>query len=92
MFRKSVGADKVAVATPSMAGEDFSRFGRTEEKIPGLLFWIGAVPQAAFDAAQKPGGKPLPSLHSSGFAPDPDPTIAASVRTMTAAAMDLLKK
>ena len=44
-----------------------------------------------YDASRKPGGKPLPSLHSSEFAPDPDPTIATGVKAMTVAAMDLLK-
>jgi amidohydrolase len=91
VLRAAIGADKVVVATPSMAGEDFSRFGRVAPKIPSVLFWIGAEPQAVYDAAQKPGGKPLPSLHSSIFAPDPDPTIATGVKAMTAAAMDLLK-
>ena len=84
-------ADVLHVATPSMGGEDFSRFGRTADKIPVMLLWLGAVPQAKYDAAQQPGGKPLPSLHSSEFAPDPDPTLAAGVKAMTAAAMDLLK-
>ena len=78
-------------ATPSMGGEDFSRFGRTADKIPVMLLWLGAVPQAKYDAAQKPGAKGLPALHSSEFAPDPDPTLAAGVKAMTVAAIDLLK-
>ena len=45
----------------------------------------------AWEAAQKPGGKPLPSLHSSEYAPDPDPTIDAGVKAMTASALELLK-
>jgi hippurate hydrolase len=74
-----------------MGGEDFARFGRTDDKIPGMLFWLGAVNQQKYDAAQKPGAAPLPGLHSSGFAPDPDPTIAAGVKAMTVAALELLK-
>lgn len=88
---KAVGAAKVSKAPPSMVGEDFSRYGRVEPRIPSVMFWLGAVKQDAYDASLKPGGKPLPSLHSSGFAPDPDPTIATGVKAMTAAAMDLLK-
>jgi hippurate hydrolase len=84
-------AKALHVGTPSMGGEDFARYGRTEDKIPIMLIWLGAVAQAKFDAAQQPGGKPLPSLHSSEFAPDPDPTLAAGVKAMTAAAIDLLK-
>jgi hippurate hydrolase len=74
-----------------MGGEDFSRFGRTSDKIPTMLFWLGAVAQAQYDASQKPGGPPLPSLHSSTFAPDPDPAIATGVKAMTAAAIEILK-
>ncbi len=90
-LRKEFDAKAIHAATPSMGGEDFARYGRTPEKIPVMLLWLGAVAQEKFDAAQKPGGKPLPGLHSSEFAPDPDPTIAAGVKAMTAAARELLK-
>lgn len=88
---KALGAGKVSKQPPSMVGEDFARYGRVEPKIPSVMFQLGAVKQEAWDAAQKPGGKPLPSLHSSSFAPDPDPTIAAGVKAMSTTAMDLLK-
>ena len=74
-----------------MGGEDFARYGRTADKIPVMLLWLGAVKRDTYDAAQKPGAKGLPALHSSEFAPDPDPTLAAGVKAMTAAAIDLLK-
>jgi hippurate hydrolase len=90
VLRKAIGADKVHVEQPSMAGEDFSRFGRIEPKIPTFLFWIGAVKQSTYDASLKPGAAPLPGLHSSGFAPDPDPTIATGVKAMVAAALEVL--
>jgi hippurate hydrolase len=71
-----------------MGGEDFSRYGRTPEKVPICIFWLGAVsPQRTQD-----GGKPLPSLHSSIFAPVPEPTIKTGVKAMTAAALELLQK
>jgi amidohydrolase len=91
VLKKTIGEDKVVTAQPTMGGEDFSRFGRTSDKIPTMLFWLGAVAQAKYDASQKPGGPQLPSLHSSTFAPDPDPTIATGVKAMTAAAMEVLK-
>ena len=34
-------------------------------------------------------GKPLPSLHSSQFAPDPEPTIKTGVMAMTVAVLEL---
>jgi amidohydrolase len=91
VLRTILGEANVTTATPSMAGEDFARYGRTTEDIPVMLLWLGAVKREAWEAAQKPGGKPLPSLHSSEYAPDPDPTLAAGVKAMTASAMELLK-
>ncbi len=91
VLRKTFGEDKIVTAQPTMGGEDFARFGRTSDKIPIMLIWLGAVSQAKYEASRQPGGKPLPSLHSSEFTPDPDPTIATGVKAMTAAALDLLK-
>ncbi len=86
-----VGAENMVAATPTMGGEDFARYGREEPRIPSMMFWLGAVPQDVFDASRQPGGKPLPSLHSSEFYPDPDPTIETGVAAMTASAIDLLQ-
>ncbi|MFK8049424.1 MAG: amidohydrolase [Halioglobus sp.] len=89
VFRGEFGADKVSLGTASMGGEDFARYSRVEPAIPSVLFWLGAVKQSSYDAAQN-GGPALPSLHSAYFAPDPVPTIKAGVAAMTSAAMDLL--
>jgi amidohydrolase len=91
VLRREFSADAVHTATPSMGGEDFARYGRTTDRIPTMLMWLGAANKEKFDAAQKPGGKPLPGLHSSEFAPDADPTLATGVKAMTAAAIELLK-
>lgn len=90
-LRKAFGETAIEISPPSMGGEDFARYGRTPEKIPVTLFWLGAAKREAWEAAQQPGGKPLPGLHSSEFAPDPDPTLAAGVKAMTTAALELLK-
>jgi hippurate hydrolase len=37
-------------------------------------------------------GTALPSLHSSHWAPDPEPTIRTGITALTAAALDLLGK
>ena len=74
---------------PEMGGEDFSRYGRTKEKIPGFMLRLGTVPEAQYAAAQRGDGQ-LPSLHSPFFAPDPEPTLDTGVRAMTAIALDLL--
>ena len=73
---------------PSMASEDFQYFG-LEAKAPSVIFWLGGVGQAQWDAAQK-GGPAIPSLHNSGWAPDPAPTIATGVESMAAAVTLLL--
>jgi len=85
------GASRVVDRDPSMAGEDFNQFNLADPRIQTTIFWLGGVPQAQWDAAQK-GGPAIPSLHNSGWAPDPGPTIATGVEAMTAAAMDLLAK
>ena len=71
-----------------LGGEDFSRYSR-DGGMPGLLFWLGSLPQARIDAASH-GGEPLPTAHSSKYFPDPEPTISTGVRAMSALALDLL--
>ena len=34
-----------------MGGEDFSRFWLADKSIESLIFWVGGVPQARWDAA-----------------------------------------
>ena len=88
----AVGKNNVVPFDPVMGGEDFGYFGRTPESIPICIFWLGAVSREKIEGSQKPGGKPLPSLHSNLYAPTPDPTIKTGVKAMTAAALDLLGK
>ncbi|MCW3172805.1 M20 metallopeptidase family protein [Shewanella subflava] len=86
-----LGVDNVQVAPPVMAGEDFGLYGRTAEKVPITLFWLGAVePTLYADSVAK--GTSLPSLHSSQFAPDYPATIATGVKAMTRTAMDLFNQ
>ncbi|WP_018147399.1 amidohydrolase [Henriciella marina] len=87
----AIGEENVKEMTPVMGGEDFSQYGRTEESVPGLIFWLGAINQDTYDAAQD-GGPGLPSLHSPFFAPDYEPTIKTGVSSMTAAAMSLFNQ
>ncbi len=86
-----LGADRVLAAEPIMASEDFSQYGRTVEKVPLCFFQIGAT-AAERIAESRRTGVPLPSLHSSRFAPVPEPTIKTGIAAMTAAALDLLAK
>lgn len=85
-----IGADNMKTIDPEMGGEDFGRFG-LDQKIPVSMFRVGAVDPAKYAESQRTG-EPLPSLHSSKFAPLPEPTIKTGVTALTAAALDLLAK
>ena len=86
-----IGADNVRTIDPEMGGEDFSLYGLTAEKVPITMFRVGAVDPAKFAESERTG-EPLPSLHSSKFAPLPEPTIKTGITAATAAALDLLAK
>jgi len=88
---KALGKENVLPADPIMASEDFSLYALEDPKPPTMMFWLGAVdPQKIQDAKEK--GVRLPSLHSSEFAPLPEPAIRTGVKAMTAAVEELLKK
>jgi hippurate hydrolase len=86
-----LGTENVKTIDPEMGGEDFSQFGRTLDKVPVCLFRVGAVDPAKVAESQRTG-VPLPSLHSSKFAPLPEPTIKTGITALTAAALDLMAK
>ena len=89
-FEAALGKDNVVAVDPVMGGEDFGRFGLNGQ-VPVSLFWLGAVdPQKVEESLAK--GVPLPSLHSSRFAPVPEPTIRMGVKAMTSAVLELMKK
>jgi len=86
-----LGDGNVVAAKPVMGGEDFSEYGRTKDKIPICIFWLGAVTAESVRESLATG-KSLPSLHSSQFAPDPEPTIKTGVTAMTATVLELMGK
>ena len=90
VFEKWFGKDVMIERKPTMGGEDFGRYGRTEHKIPIYMFRLGGVSPAAMKRAQALG-QPLPSLHSAKFAPDTD-CIRTGVTAMSAAVLELLSK
>jgi amidohydrolase len=90
-WRKVLGNDNVEMVDPTMGGEDFSEFSLADHSIPAVDFHIGAVDPAKIAASNK-SGTPLPSLHSSKFAPVPEPTIRLGIIGMTSAVLELMKK
>jgi len=59
--------------------------------VPISMFWLGAAAPEKLAESERTG-VPLPSLHSSKFAPVPEPTIKTGINAMSAAALDLLGK
>jgi len=90
-MEKALGKENVVPGKPVMASEDFSLYALSDPKPPITMFWLGAVDPAKIKDAQEKGTR-LPSLHSSEFAPVPEPAIRTGVKAMTSAVMDLLKK
>ncbi len=90
-WRSMLGADNVIKVAPVMGAEDFARYGRTPEKVPIFLMWLGATDTARFQEAKRTG-KRLPPLHSALFWPAIHPTIETGVKATSAAVMELLKK
>jgi amidohydrolase len=92
IFRSRFGTERVRKVAASMAGEDFSRYRLADpDHIQSLLFWVGAVPKAQWDAAKGDVAQ-LPTLHSPLWAPDPEPTISTAVEAMTTAALTVLAR
>src|SRR5213592_4469937 len=91
VWKNSLGNENVKIVDPTMGGEDFSEYSLPDHSVPAVDFHIGAVEPAKI-AEYKQAGKELPSLHSSKFAPVPEPTIRVGIIGMTSAVLELMKK
>src|SRR6266513_2002297 len=91
-LKTALGNDNVIPKDPTMGGEDFSEYSLPDHSIPAFMFNVGAVDPAKVAESKKPGAPSLPSLHSSKFAPVPEPTIRTGIIGMTSAVLDLMKK
>ncbi len=86
---KTLGEANVFPGEPVMGSEDVGVFSLANT-IPIVYFRLGAANPAKFAAANA-AGKPLPGPHTSRFEPDPEPTLATGVRSLTATAISLLQ-
>jgi amidohydrolase len=91
VWKKSLGDENVEILDPKMGGEDFSEYSLPDHSVPVVNFDVGAVDRGKM-AEYKQAGKELPSLHSSKFAPVPEPTIRTAVIALITAVLDLMKK
>ncbi|SDH57431.1 hippurate hydrolase [Sinosporangium album] len=90
-LREAFGPERV-VEVPAVTGsEDFGVFGR-RGGFPSVFWWIGGSDPEAYALAEKAGrvAQDIPNNHSPYFAPVLDPTLAAGVEAMTAAALSWL--
>jgi hippurate hydrolase len=71
-----------------MTGEDFGRYTRAAG-FPTFLYRLGSVNPERWKASGE-GGDLLPSLHSSRYAPDAEPTLRTGIRSMSRLALSLL--
>tara|TARA_R110001606_G_scaffold4129_1_gene19456 strand:- start:25102 stop:26436 length:1335 start_codon:yes stop_codon:yes gene_type:complete len=91
LFETRFGKDRVVQSKPVMGGEDFSRYRRADENIKSMIFWVGGVPMAEYQASVVDGTK-LPSLHSPFWAPDAETVITTGAEALTAATLQIMKK
>jgi amidohydrolase len=91
LFSQQFTEQRVQQTPPVMGGEDFGRFYRADKSIKSLIFWVGGVPQDAWDKAQKNQGD-LPSLHSALWAPDAEKVINTATQALTLAAINIMEK
>ncbi len=87
-FKKIFGVENVIKTQPVMGGEDFSRYGRTADKVPVFMYWLGIISHEKIEHAKKTGEK-LPSLHSDLMIPDAEPSIFNGIKAMTNAVITL---
>jgi hippurate hydrolase len=91
LFTSRFGADRVKRTSAWMAGEDFSRYWLADKSIESLIFTVGGVPAAKWQAAGGDATK-LPSLHSPFWAPDAEAVIGTATEAMVTAALGVLGK
>ncbi len=80
---EAIGTANIIDAEPQMVGEDFSRYGSTEHKVPTVLYWLGTVP----DERMKTGD--LPGLHSPFYFPEIEKSLTTAIKVNTQTMMDL---
>lgn len=79
----------VVTQEPITPSEDFSVY--VEQGIPGFYLSLGGADPQKYAAAAA-GGPPLPSNHSSLFAPDIDPALHTAITAEVAMLRELLRK
>ncbi|MBN1387783.1 MAG: amidohydrolase [Bacteroidales bacterium] len=90
-MEKMLGSNSMFEVNPSTVGEDFGKYGRTPEKVPIALFWLGGVEKEKYRDHNE-NSTPLPGLHNASFHPDFYPTFRGGVAAMTRTMIDLFNE
>ncbi|MCL4115746.1 UNVERIFIED_CONTAM: hypothetical protein GTU68_044619 [Idotea baltica] len=80
----AIGSDNVIYAEPQMVGEDFARYGSTEDKVPTVLYWLGTVPSERMASGN------LPGLHSPFYFPEIETTLNTGIKVNTEVLIGLM--
>lgn len=89
VFEKVLGENNIRRDEPFMGGEDFSQYGRAG--VPIFMYRLGSVNARRLNQ-YKMAGKLPPSLHSGLYYPDFQEALTTGITTMSAAAMELMKR
>ena len=82
-----LGVQNLLTDQRRMVSEDFGEYGQAAG-VPSVMMFVGAVkPERLAEAREK--GEVLPSLHSSKWAPDLEPTMKTAIVTEVTSALDL---
>src|SRR5262249_41471741 len=93
LLRELLGAHNRHLLPPILGGGDFSRYALGgDQRVPIFMYFLGTVAPERHAESLKPGGKPLPSMHSDLYAPVPEPSIRTGVLTMSMAVLNLMGK
>ncbi len=84
-MRKGLGEDNVIVRKKTTGGEDFSQFGRTKEKVPIFMFFVGTG-----DPSVNPNERS--GWHSALYLPVAEPALRTGVIAMSSAVLNLMGK
>lgn len=90
-MKQVLGDQNVIQVEPLTVGEDFGKYGRTEEQIPIALFWLGGVNKAKYQD-HLDNGTLLPGLHNAAFYPDFEPAFITGVSAMSKTMIELFNK
>ena len=87
-FVAELGKESIVPADRVMGAEDFGEYATGG--VPIFMFRLGTISPARMEQYRLKGGSP--SLHSSEFFPDPEPTLRTGLRASVAAVQELMPK